>query len=55
MVTETGPRSDLDVPVTIKAIMGMLNTTLVWFEPGGRLGIDELADQYAELVLRAIS
>lgn len=55
MLTETGPRSDLDIPVTIKAVMGMLNTTLVWFEPAGRLTIDQLADQYAELILRAIS
>lgn len=55
MLTETDPRSDLDIPVTIKAVMGMLNTTLAWFEPAGRLTIDQLADQYAELILRAIS
>lgn len=55
MLTETDPRSDLDIPVTIKAVMGMLNTTLAWFEPAGRLTIDQLADQYAELILRAIA
>ncbi|HSJ33472.1 MAG TPA: hypothetical protein VLB85_00240, partial [Acidimicrobiia bacterium] len=54
MVAETGPRSDLDIPVTVKAIMGMLNTTLVWYDPTGRLTVDELADQYAELTLHAI-
>lgn len=55
MLAETAPRSDLDIPVTVKAVMGMLNTTLVWYESGGRLTIDKLADQYAEFILRAIA
>lgn len=55
MVVEASDRPDLDAPVTVKAIMGMLNTTLAWFDPNGRLTIDDLADHYSTLILRAIS
>jgi len=55
MVAEAGPRPDLDIPVTVKAIMGMRNTTLTWFAPHGRLTIDDLAGQYADLTLHTIS
>ena len=48
-------RADLDVAITVKALLGMLNTTLIWFEPGGRLSLDELAERYAELALAAVS
>lgn len=54
MVTAASGRPDLDVPVVVKAIMGMLNTTLAWFDPAGRLDIEDLADEYAGFVLRAI-
>lgn len=47
--------SDLDVPITVKAIMGMLNTTLAWFDDQGRLSVDQLAEKYARLVLRMLS
>lgn len=43
-------RSDLDIPVTVKAVMGMLNNTLTWYSPTGRLDIDALARRYVELI-----
>jgi TetR/AcrR family transcriptional regulator, cholesterol catabolism regulator len=48
-------RRDLDVPVTVKAILGMCNMTLSWFRPGGRLTIGEVAGRFADLVLVGIS
>jgi AcrR family transcriptional regulator len=48
-------RQDLDVPVTVKAVLGMCNTTLFWFRRGGRLTIDEVADRFSDLVLAGIS
>lgn len=54
-VDEGTLRPDLDIRIAMKAILGMLNTTLGWFRPGGRLSIDELSDRYVDLTLRAIA
>ena len=48
-------RADLDVTVSVKAVLGMLNATLAWFEPDGRLSLDELADLYVALAAGALS
>ncbi|RPI25797.1 MAG: TetR/AcrR family transcriptional regulator [Actinobacteria bacterium] len=48
-------RRDLDVTVTVKAVLGMCNATLTWFRPGGRLTIEEVADRFSALVLEGIS
>lgn len=47
-------RPELDVGVTVKGFLGMLNMTLVWFEPDHPLSLDELADRYADLILAAV-
>jgi AcrR family transcriptional regulator len=54
MLSHPAFRADLDIPVTVKAIMGMLNTTLAWFDPKGRLDLDSLADRYVDLVGRMV-
>lgn len=46
---------DLDVPIVVKAILGMLNTTLVWFDPDGRLTVGDLAERYRRLILAMLS
>jgi AcrR family transcriptional regulator len=48
-------RSDLDVDVTVKAILGACNTTLTWYRPDGRLSIDEVASRFADLFLDGMS
>lgn len=48
-------RAGLDVPVTVKAILGACNLTLTWFRPGGRLTIDEVAASFADLFLSGIA
>lgn len=47
-------RSDLDVDVTVKAILGACNTTLTWYRPDGRLSIDEVATRFADLFLEGM-
>ena len=47
-------RSDLDPPVVVKAILGATNTTLAWYQPGGRLTIDEVADRFTDLFLSGL-
>lgn len=48
-------RPDLDIQVTMKALLGMLNATLTWFRPSGRLTIDDLADRYVDLAWSALA
>ncbi len=43
-------RPDLDLPVTVKAVMGMLNNTLTWYSPAGRLDIEALAERFVALI-----
>ncbi|WP_214371010.1 TetR/AcrR family transcriptional regulator [Pseudonocardia sp. H11422] len=38
----------------VKGILGMLNYTYLWFEPGGELSPDELADEFLDAVLDGI-
>lgn len=47
-------RSDIDVPVTVKAIVGLCNSTLLWFRSGGRRSLDEVAGEFAGLVLTGL-
>ncbi len=44
-------RNDLDVKLLVKAIMGMCNLTLTWYNPNGRLGMDAIADVFASFAL----
>ncbi|HJR90974.1 MAG TPA: TetR family transcriptional regulator [Acidimicrobiia bacterium] len=48
-------RADLDPPVTVKAILGMLNTTLTWFRPGGRLSVDDLTERFVDLTMTTLA
>jgi AcrR family transcriptional regulator len=44
-----------DPRLTALAVLDMLNGLNGWFAPGGRLGISELADRYAELAVRLVT
>lgn len=47
-------RADLDIAVSVKAILGACNSTLMWFRSGGRLSIEEVAESFADLFLIGI-
>ncbi|PIE82364.1 MAG: hypothetical protein CSA11_00840 [Chloroflexi bacterium] len=47
-------RSDLDPKIVIKALLGLTNSTLTWFEPAGRLSRQEIAQIFAELIMNGL-
>lgn len=48
-------RQDLDIPVTVKAVLGMLNNTLTWYSPTGRLDVESLAERYVALIRSGVT
>lgn len=48
-------RADLDIPITVKASLSMCNMTLTWFQPEGRLSIDDLAARFGDIILGGIT
>lgn len=53
-VHEGSFRHDLDVAITVKAIMGMCNSTLLWYDPEGRLPIRSIAHHFSGLLLQGM-
>jgi len=47
-------RADLDVAVASYGVLGMLNWLHQWYEPRGRLGVREVADQLSALALAGV-
>ncbi|GEL16828.1 TetR/AcrR family transcriptional regulator [Pseudonocardia asaccharolytica] len=44
-----------DPRLTTLAVLDMINGPNEWFDPAGRLSIDQIADHYAELVVRQLT
>ena len=40
--------------LTARAILGILNWTITWYRPDGPLEIDQIADQYSDLLLNGL-
>ena len=47
-------RPDLDTRVTVKAIVGLCNSVLLWYHPDGKRTIDEIAVEFSGVVLHGI-
>jgi AcrR family transcriptional regulator len=47
-------RPDLDVQVVSYGLLGMLNWLYKWYDPRGRLGVREVAEQFATLALAGL-
>lgn len=47
-------RTDLDRKITVKALLGMCNATLTWFEPTGRLTSQQIGQIFSELVSKGL-
>jgi AcrR family transcriptional regulator len=43
-----------DVAIATLGVLGMCNWIVQWYQPGGRLGPHQIADQFAELLLRGL-
>src|SRR5258706_15197576 len=48
-------RPDLDVQVVSYGLLGMLNWLYKWYDPRGRLGVREVADQLSTLALAGLA
>jgi len=47
-------RTDLDIQVTSYGLLGMLNWLYKWYDPQGRLGVQEVAEQFITLALSGL-
>jgi TetR/AcrR family transcriptional regulator, cholesterol catabolism regulator len=43
-----------DPALAARAILGIMNWTITWYRPDGRLEINEIADQYSNLLLNGL-
>jgi AcrR family transcriptional regulator len=43
-----------DVPLTARAILGIMNWTITWYRPNGSLTVRQISDQYAGLLLKGL-
>lgn len=43
-----------DIPLTARAILGIMNWTITWYRPKGDLTIHQIADQYSNLLLNGL-
>src|SRR5271165_5423048 len=48
-------RSDIDIPVTSYGLLGMLNWSYKWYDPQGRLSVQEVAEQFTALALAGLA
>ena len=52
---ETGElQADVDIGISAKAILGMCNMTLIWYDANGRLSIEETAQKFTHLILNGL-
>lgn len=50
-----GEFHDMDVPVVVQALLGMVNWMSRWYHVDGRLTADQIADSFTELFLHGAS
>jgi AcrR family transcriptional regulator len=43
-----------DIPLTARAILGILNWTITWYQPTGSLTVEQIADHYSNLLLNGL-
>ena len=43
-----------DPALATRALLGIMNWTMTWFSPGGPLTIEQIADQYSNLILHGL-
>lgn len=43
-----------DISLTSRAILGIMNWTITWYRPTGSLTVEQIADQYSNLLLNGL-
>ncbi len=49
---ESGEFAEQDVGIAVKAVLGMCNSVVRWYKPGGGHSPDEIANEFAEFAVR---
>jgi hypothetical protein len=48
-------RADLDIQVASYGLLGMLNWLYKWYDPKGRLNVQQVAEQFTSLALAGLA
>ena len=51
---EGGTFQSESVPITVWALLGVMNWTITWYRPEGKLSVQSIADQFANLFLEGM-
>jgi len=43
-----------DAPLTARALLGLMNWTITWYQPHGEKSIEQIADDYSSLLLNGL-
>jgi hypothetical protein len=43
-----------DVNLAVRALMGVMNWTLTWYQPNGEKTIEQIADDYSDFMLKGM-
>ncbi|MBK9926781.1 MAG: TetR family transcriptional regulator [Anaerolineales bacterium] len=43
-----------DIPLTARALLGLMNWTITWYRPDGEKTIEQIADDYSNLLLNGL-
>jgi hypothetical protein len=43
-----------DTALAVRALMGVMNWTLTWYQPGGEKSIEQIADDYSDFMLKGM-
>lgn len=43
-----------NIPLTVRGLMGVMNWTITWYRPDGKLSIEQISDHFANVVLSGI-
>ena len=43
-----------NIPLTVRGLMGVMNWTITWYRPDGKLSIDEISDDFASMFMNGL-
>jgi len=43
-----------DISITVRALLGVLNWTITWYQPSGKYTAEQIADQYVNVFLQGL-
>jgi TetR/AcrR family transcriptional regulator, cholesterol catabolism regulator len=51
---EDGTLACKNIPLTARGLLGVMNWTITWYRPDGRLSVEQIADHFANLFLHGM-